>query len=111
MRSLILAAGFILAFSLPPIDAWAAACPPGSFPGFDNFGNSICKNFDDGGTRSIQNRGRGCPAGTIPDFDNFGNQNCKSLNSGQRFYDTSKGCPTGTIAGFDNFGNQVCKRL
>jgi hypothetical protein len=93
-----------------PSAAWAA-CPLGSFPAFDNFGNQICKSFDTGATRSVQVPQGQCPRGAHRAVDERGNQICQSDAGGQRYYDTSKGCPNGFIPFPDQFGRMGCKRL
>jgi hypothetical protein len=88
-----------------------AACPTGSYPWMDNWGNQICKTFNTGETRSIQGSTSRCPAGSYPWVDNWGNQICQSFQDRQPYYDTSKGCPIGTYQWVDNWGNQVCRRF
>ena len=69
------------------VSAWVAAlpapvhagCPTGSYPFVDNWGNNICRSFDDGGTRSIEGSLSRCPTGTHPWVDSWGNQICQSL--------------------------------
>lgn len=105
----------LLVFALMIPVAANAACPIGTIPSADNFGNNICKSIDTGQTRTIE-RPRGpngvntCPNGQYPTVDNFGNRVCQSFDSRQRSYDTSKGCPIGTFPSVDNFGNPTCRR-
>jgi hypothetical protein len=100
----------VVVIALVPVQAWAA-CPPGTFPFIDTFGNNICKSFDGGATRSIEGNTRNCPPGTLPAMDRYGNNVCQSIQNGQRFYDTSRGCPAGTIPWVDTYGNDVCRRM
>ncbi len=86
-----------------------AACPIGSFPWVDAWGNSICKNFETGQTPTIQGSPSRCPVGTHPWVDQWGNQICKAPGGNQQYFDTSKGCPVGTYPWVDNWGNKVCK--
>ena len=106
MRTLVFAA-----VVLAPGLSWAAACPVGTMPGFDNFGNQICKDMQTGDTRSVQGSVRNCPPGTHFDIDQFGNKVCKSFDTGLQFYDTSEGCPVGFIQAFDNFGKPTCRKM
>jgi hypothetical protein len=52
----------------------ANACPVGSFPSVDNWGNQICKTFDFGQTTTIQGSIENCPVGKHPWTDNWGNK-------------------------------------
>jgi hypothetical protein len=95
-----------------------AACPIGSYPWQDAWGNPTCKRHDDGGTSTIQgNRGNagGCPIGSYPWVDSWGNKICQTHQAPnqpqQQYYDTSRGCPVGTYAWRDNWGNPTCKRF
>jgi hypothetical protein len=100
----------VLCFVTASSAAWAA-CPLGTYEWVDGFGNKICKNFGDGGTRSVQGSTRNCPAGTRLAVDDYGTKICKSFSDDQKFYDTSKGCPPGTHDWVDSFGNKTCKRF
>lgn len=107
---------WLLAFSAS--QALAINCPIGSFPWTDNWGNQICKRFNDGSTSTIQG-GMGvntCPVGSYPWTDSWGNRVCQTFTTPsqpapQQYYDTSRGCPIGTFQWVDNWGNQVCKRF
>lgn len=88
-----------------------AACPVGSYPWIDQWGNQICKRFDSGQTTTIQGSTQNCPTGTHPWVDEWGNAICKSFQGNQQYYDTSKGCPAGTYPWVDDWGNRVCKRF
>jgi hypothetical protein len=85
-----------------------AQCPIGSFPSVDNWGNQICKTFNNS-TSTIQGSLDNCPVGSHPFVDNWGNRICQTFGSGTRYYDTSGGCPIGTFPGVDSWGNQTCK--
>lgn len=94
-----------------PSAAWAA-CPLGTFPSLDNFGNQICKRFDTGATDSVRVPAGQCPNGSHKAVDEYGNHICESYTGDrQRYYDTSKGCPNGFIPFPDEFGRMGCKRL
>jgi hypothetical protein len=84
-----------------------AACPTGSSPWVDSWGNQICKTFGTGETRSIRGSTSRCPTGSHPWVDEWGNQICKAFQGGQQYYDTTKGCPIGTYPWVDNWGNSV----
>ena len=103
MRRFILAAIFIIGVGVE-----ANACPIGSFPSVDNWGNQICKSFG-GQTTTIQGSVENCPIGSHPWVDSWGNRTCQSFDSGSQYYDTSGGCPIGTHPWVDNWGNQVCQ--
>jgi hypothetical protein len=62
------------------VAASAHACPIGSFPSLDNWGNQICKTLDTGQTTTIQGSVDNCPIGTHPWVDNWGNKICQSRN-------------------------------
>jgi hypothetical protein len=104
MRQIIMFAAIVL-----PTSAALADCPIGSFPWVDNWGNKICKRFDDGSTATTQGSLNNCPAGTHPWVDNWGNRICQAFQGGQQYYDTSAGCPIGTFKWVDTWGNPVCK--
>jgi len=86
-----------------------AACPIGSYPWVDNWGNRVCKSFSSGQNTTTQGSLSQCPAGSHPWVDEWGNRICQSFNEGTRYYDTSKGCPIGTYSWVDNWGNKICK--
>jgi len=88
-----------------------AACPTGSYPWVDNWGNQICKAFGTDETRSIQGSTTNCPTGSFPWVDGLGNQICKVFQGGQQYYDTSKSCPIGTHPWVDSWGNSICRRF
>ena len=96
---------------LAPSLAWAAACPIGSLPSVDNFGNQICKSINTGATDSMKGSVDRCPLGTQPDFDAFGTRVCKKFDTGEKFYDTSRGCPMGTLPAVDMYGKKVCQKF
>jgi hypothetical protein len=108
MRGKLIAA--LLALLGLPSTAFAA-CPTGSFPSVDKWGNQICQRFGGGPPATIQGSIDNCPTGTHPWVDSWGTRTCKSFNSPRQFYDTSKGCPTGTYQWVDQWGNQTCKRF
>ena len=94
----------------------SAGCPIGSFAWIDDWGNKICKRFDDGSTATTQSNSYnagGCPTGTHPWVDSWGTKICQSFESQgqptQQLYNTSRGCPLGTFSWTDNWGNSVCK--
>ena len=105
MRGLV----FALAVVCPTLAS--AACPLGSYDAFDNYGNKICKNFNGGGTNSIQGSTDNCLIGTHPWVDTYGNKICQSNDNKQQYYDTSKGCPIGMLPAFDMYGKPVCKKF
>ena len=86
----------------------AFACPIGSFPSVNSWGNQICKTFGEGSTSTIQGGLANCPVGSHPGVDSWGNQVCQSFGGGS-YYDTSRGCPTGSYPSVDSWGNQTCK--
>ncbi len=88
-----------------------AACPVGSHPWVDSWGNSICKRFSGGATTTIEGSLERCPVGTTPWVDSWGNRICRSLDRRESYYDTSRGCPVGTYQWVDEYGNAVCKRF
>lgn len=102
---------FAAALALLTVIAPALACPVGSRPAVDNWGNQTCVNVFSGQTVTITAPSNGgCPVGTHPFVDNWGNPVCQSFQNGSRYYDTSKGCPIGTHPFVDNWGNPVCQR-
>ena len=107
MRPLLVA--FVLVFL--GASASEAACPVGSYPWVDNWGNQICKTYDAGETRSIEGSTTKCPIGSYPWIDEWGNKICKTYEGNQQYYDTSKSCPIGTYQWVDNWGNSVCKKF
>ena len=113
MRTSVIAAGMAAGFFAAMLfsSGAEAACPIGSFPSVDNFGNQICKGFGSGDTRTLQGTTNQCPPGTHFDVDTYGNKVCKSFSNGQEFHDTSKGCPIGSFPSVDKYGNKVCKRF
>ncbi len=86
-----------------------AACPIGSYPWVDNWGNRVCKSFDTGQNRTTEGSLSNCPIGTHPWVDSWGNRICQSFDGTQRYYDTSKSCPIGTHEWVDRWGNKVCQ--
>jgi len=59
-----------------------AACPIGSFPWMDSWGNPICKSFSTGATQTITpapGSVGGCPVGSHPWVDAWGNPVCQSF--------------------------------
>lgn len=86
-----------------------AACPTGSYPWVDEWGNNICKRFGSGSTSTIEGNLDRCPTGSYPWTDSWGNRVCRSFGSGSDSYDTSHGCPTGFYPWVDSWGNRVCK--
>ncbi len=86
-----------------------AACPVGSYPWTDSWGNRICKTFDTGQPSSIEGNLSRCPVGTHPWVDSWGNKVCQSFDDRQRYYDTSRGCPVGSYEWVDSWGNKACK--
>ena len=49
-----------------------AACPVGSYPWVDEWGNHICKRFGSGGTSTIEGSSGRCPTGSYPWRDSWG---------------------------------------
>lgn len=86
-----------------------AGCPIGSYDWVDEWGNKICKSFDNGQTNSIEGTTRNCPTGTYSWVDEWGNAVCKSHRGNRQYYDTSEGCPVGTHEWIDSWGNRICK--
>src|SRR5207249_6026137 len=73
------------------------ACPIGSYPWVDSWGNSICKRFDDDSTATVRrnpNGPSGCPVGSYPWVDSWGNRVCRGEDGNA--YDTSHGGPIGS---------------
>jgi hypothetical protein len=67
-----------------PTTETATTCPIGSHPWVDNWGNKICKRFEDGSTATIQSSTPdGCPVGSYPWVDNWGNRICQSWGGGR----------------------------
>jgi hypothetical protein len=104
MRKLIVATIFVAG-----VAANAGACPIGSFPSVDNWGNQICKTLDTGQTTTIQGSVENCPVGTHPWVDTWGNKICQSFTGGSQYYDASGGCPIGMYQWVDNWGNKICR--
>ena len=98
--------GLSLVLSVPASDA---ACPVGSYPWVDNWGNHICKSFETGQPQSSEGSLVRCPVGSYPWVDQWGTKICQSFDNGQRYYDTSRGCPTGSYPWTDSWGNKICK--
>jgi hypothetical protein len=86
-----------------------AACPIGSYPWVDQWGNNICKRFASGSTSTIEGTLERCPTGSYLWVDSWGNRICRSFGSGADSYDTSRGCPVGFYPWIDSWGNRVCK--
>jgi hypothetical protein len=90
-----------------------AACPIGSYPWLDEWGNNICKRFGSGSTSTIEGSLIGVRLAAIPGsypwIDSWGNRVCRSFNSGSDSYDTSRGCPIGFYPWVDSWGNRTCK--
>ena len=89
----------------------AHACPIGSFPSVDNWGNQICKTLDTGQTTTIQGSVENYPIGTYPWVDTWGNKVCQVFTGGAQYHDTSSGCPVGTYQWVDGWGNKVCRQF
>jgi hypothetical protein len=106
MRKLIVTTIFVAG-----VAANAHACPIGSFPSVDSWGNQICKTLDTGQTTTIQGSVENCPIGTHPWVDNWGNKICQSFTGGAQYHDTSGGCPIGAYQWVDNWGNKVCRQF
>lgn len=98
-------AGVGMIFAFPVL----AACPTGSHPWVDQWGNQICRQMDTGQTSTIQGSTSNCPTGTHPWVDKWGNSICRGINGGPQYHDTSKGCPAGSYPWIDDWGNNVCK--
>jgi hypothetical protein len=107
MKVFILVAVLIEALAIVPNSH--AACPIGSYPWVDQWGNNICKRFDSGGTSTIEGSLDRCPTGSYPWTDSWGNRVCRSFGGGGDSYDTSRGCPTGFYPWVDSWGNRTCK--
>jgi hypothetical protein len=87
-----------------------AACPAGSYPALDNWGNQICKAFGGNTVTVAPGSSGGCPNGSYPTLDSRGNQMCQEFGRGGRtYYETSKGCPSGSYPSLDSWGNPVCR--
>lgn len=95
-------------------------CPTGAYPWVDNWGNHICRRFEDQSTATVRRPAPNtCPTGSYPWVDSWGNNICRTFNSTDPgpsqprtdYYDTSRGCPVGTYPWVDNWGNKVCKRF
>jgi hypothetical protein len=86
------------------------ACPIGTHPWTDNWGNPICQSFATGAAVTTQaNAITGCPNGAFPSMDTMGNKVCKEFGSGATYYDTSHGCPNGYHPWTDQWGNPTCQ--
>lgn len=107
MRRLVISLVLVLSFAAPA----NAACPAGSYPALDNWGNNICKEFGSGRAVTVApGLSGGCPNGSYPALDSWGNQVCQEFGrGGKTYYDTSKGCPIGTYPTLDNWGNPACR--
>lgn len=88
-----------------------AACPIGTHPWVDKWGNNICKRLSDGSAATTEGSLDNCPAGTHPWVDSWGNRVCQAFSGGQNLYDTSRGCPIGTYQWVDSWGNNICKQF
>ena len=100
----VLVAGGLAVAAVPS----QAACPVGTHPWVDSWGNSICQHFD-GNTATVEGTLDNCPAGTHPWVDSWGNRVCQSFEGGRSLYDTSHGCPIGMHPWVDSWGNPICK--
>jgi hypothetical protein len=87
-----------------------AACPIGSYPSIDTYGNRICESFG-GRTTTIEGGLNRCPIGSYPSIDTYGNRICESFGGRNQYYDTSRGCPIGTFPSIDTWGNKACERF
>ena len=110
MKSARVALAVVVLIAGLPIVAFAA-CPLGSYPWVDSWGNNICKSFGSGATRSTEGSLDNCPTGSYPWTDSWGNRICRAFGGGGDSYDTSKGCPTGFYSWTDSWGNATCKRF
>jgi hypothetical protein len=88
-----------------------AACPFGSFPSIDSWGNRTCEDLGSGRTTTIEGGLNRCPIGTHPWIDSWGNRTCQSFGGGSQYHDTSRGCPIGTFPSIDTWGNKACERF
>jgi hypothetical protein len=101
----------ILATLVMPLAPAEAACPTGTYPWVDSWGNNVCRRFGAGGDATIQGNIEQCPTGSYPWTDSWGNRICRAFGGGADSYDTSKGCPIGFYPWTDSWGNSVCKRF
>ncbi len=83
-------------------------CNAGDYPWTDEWGNRICKSFENGNTRSVEVKSGECPIGSHPSMDKWGNKTCDSFTKNETYYDTSKGCPVGMHPGMDKWGTPSC---
>jgi len=91
-----------------------AACPVGTYPWTDQWGNRTCRSFDSGQDVTISPptaTPSGCPVGYYVWTDQWGNRICRSFTGAPPAYDTSKGCPVGTYPWRDTWGNPVCRQF
>jgi hypothetical protein len=101
----LLLSGIVLVLSA----AAEAACPTGTYPWVDSWGNRTCRSFSDNQDRTTQSGPTGCPNGSYPWVDSWGNRICQSFDSRSRYYDTSQRCPVGSFPWADQWGNRTCK--
>src|SRR5262245_15824849 len=97
--------GVIVCITILLASGAEAACPMGSFPSVDQWGNSVCQRYNTGTPSTIEGSLERCPMGSYPSVDSWGNRVCRQPNSGSGgAYDTSRGCPMGFFPSVDQWG-------